>query len=130
MNTNNANFYAKLTASQVKKITKQIFPDAEVKNMGDGRLFTIYIESNIKNRYELKKLGFILCRGNAGDQYIDIKGILNNITNMEKQIKFLNSIKNESNVISIVKQIDALCTKIAAEKNISKLQALKLSLNK
>ena len=47
---------------------------------------------------------------------------------MEKQIRFLNSIKNESNVISIVRQIDALCTKIAAEKGISKLQALKLSL--
>jgi hypothetical protein len=49
---------------------------------------------------------------------------------MEKQIKFLNSIKNESNVISIVYQIDVLCTKIAAKKNISKLQALKNALSK
>ena len=49
---------------------------------------------------------------------------------MEKKIKFLNSIKNENNVVSIVRQIDALCTKIAAEKNISKMQALKTALNK
>ena len=49
---------------------------------------------------------------------------------MEKQIKFLNSIKDENNVVSIVRQIDALCTKIAAEKGISKLQALKNALSK
>jgi hypothetical protein len=49
---------------------------------------------------------------------------------MEKQIKFLNSIKNEENVVSIVHQIDALCEKIAKQKGISKLDALKIALKK
>lgn len=73
MKTNNANAYGKRTATQVKAVLKSNGIEASVENMGDGRTFCIGLESTIKNRYALKKAGFILCSGKEGDKYISIK---------------------------------------------------------
>jgi hypothetical protein len=70
---NNSNNFGKRTASQVSSILKSNGFDCKAENLGDGRTFDVKIESNIKNRYALKKAGFILCSGKEGDNYITIK---------------------------------------------------------
>lgn len=70
---NDNNNFGKRTASQVNSILKSNGIDCKAENLGDGRTFGVKIESNIKNRYTLKKAGFILCLGKGGDNYITIK---------------------------------------------------------
>jgi hypothetical protein len=66
---NDANNFANRIASQVKAITKQIFPDAKVWNTGDSRMFEIEIEDSIINRMKIKRLGFILDCGSSKSIY-------------------------------------------------------------
>lgn len=70
---NNSNNFGKRTVAQVRSILKHNGFDCEVNNSGDGRTFYTNIESNIKNRYALKKAGFIPCLGKEGDKFIFIK---------------------------------------------------------
>lgn len=70
---NNTNNFGKRTASQVSSILKSNGFDCKAENSGDGRTFHIQIESNIKNRYALKKMGFILCLGKESDKFITFK---------------------------------------------------------
>lgn len=71
--TNNPNSYGKRTSTQIKSVLKSNGIETTVENMGDGRTFSVGLESNIKNRYQLKKAGFILCSGKENDKYILIK---------------------------------------------------------
>ena len=73
MKTNNKNNFGKRTANQINSILKSNGIEAKAINQGDGNSFNVYIESNLHNRFALKKSGFILCRGNEGDKYITIK---------------------------------------------------------
>ena len=70
---NNSNNFVKRTAPQVTSILKANGFDCKAENLGDGRTFDVLIESTIKNRYALKKAGFILCLGNKGDNFITFK---------------------------------------------------------
>jgi hypothetical protein len=73
MKINDKNMYGKRTANMVNAILRANNFKAKALNLGNGIDFQICIESNIKNRYELKKMGFILGRGKAGDKFINIK---------------------------------------------------------
>ena len=58
---NDANNFAKRTATQVKSILKSNNIDFDsVINDGDGNQFTIRIENTIKNKAKLDFIGFIL----------------------------------------------------------------------
>jgi len=70
---NDINNFGKRTASQVGAVLKSIGIQTKPENMGDGRTFTIGVESTLKNRVALKKAGFLLCMGNEGDKYITFK---------------------------------------------------------
>jgi hypothetical protein len=73
MKTNDKNLHGNRTATQIKSILKSNGINCKVDNLGSGREFDIVIESTIKNRYLLKKIGFILCRGLDYEKYITVK---------------------------------------------------------
>ena len=70
---NNKTNYGKRTANQVNSILKANDIDAKSINLGNGIEFDIRIESNLRNRFALKKAGFILCRGKECDNFITVK---------------------------------------------------------
>lgn len=70
---NEIKIFGKRTVTQVKSILKSNNIICDVQNTGDGRTFEVKIDSNIKNRYALKKAGFILQLGSEKDNFITFK---------------------------------------------------------
>ena len=70
---NDSNNFSKRNASQVNAILSSAGLNCKVENLGDGRNFIVKIENNIKNRFSLKKAGFLLNISKQGDKYISIK---------------------------------------------------------